>query len=460
MKLPSSHIVTCWGLTKSVNAHIIKANDVDELQECIKLAKNSSLQIAIMGGGNSYTDVFMNSNQIIVDTSNFNSIKDFDLETGIITVESGVRVGDLLAVILPKNWSLIGLSGSANDRIGGMLSSNTHGKDTWHAGNFSQNILSLKLLVADGTIKEVERCRDSDLFNAVVGGLGFLGIIIEVTMKLKRIPSFMVKTNTRRIRNLDNLFETFYSLDDKETDFSYGLIDPFAKGSSFGRGQMESSSYIDVPNNSTLEFDKFLTPKSRIGPLSPETFWSLFRMIWSNNTNKMLNKFRYYRASHKKSIISYPKYQYVLSSTPKLNLLFAPSGFMEFQCLFPKKSVIEAFSELLLTSQQFKRPSFICGIKRHIPDPSFLSFAGDGLSITINFGLNNFKKIEREKYCDKLLETVLKFNGKVYISKHAFLPKKIFQEMYPKYKNILEFKNQYDPENIFASDATKRLLHN
>ena len=215
MNLPKLTTITCWGLTKSVNAYIMKPKNITELQQCLVIGKNHSLQIAIKAGGNSYADVFMNSNQLLIDISNFKSIKHFDVENGIVIVESGVRVGDLLEKILPKNWCLVGLSGSVNDQIGGMISSNTHGKDSWSQGNFSQNIISLKLLIADGTIIEINHNDDSELFNGVVGGLGFLGIIVEATMKLKHIPSYMVQTNSIRIKTIDEWEEKFYSLDEK-----------------------------------------------------------------------------------------------------------------------------------------------------------------------------------------------------------------------------------------------------
>ena len=177
MNLPKPEIVTCVGLTKSVHAYIMKPRNIIEFQECIILAKKHDLQISSRGGGNSYTDVFMNSNQMLIDTLNLKSIKNFDSEKGIITVESGVRIGDLIEIILPKNWNLVGLSGSMNDRIGGMISGNTHGKDTWSEGNFGQNVLSLKMLIANGTIIEIDHDNDSELFNAVIGGLGLFGII-------------------------------------------------------------------------------------------------------------------------------------------------------------------------------------------------------------------------------------------------------------------------------------------
>ena len=57
---------------------------------------------------------------------------------------------------MPQNWILVGLSGSVNDAIGGMLSTNVHGKDSWKNGNFSQNIISFKIMLADGTTKIVK----------------------------------------------------------------------------------------------------------------------------------------------------------------------------------------------------------------------------------------------------------------------------------------------------------------
>ena len=97
-------------------------------------------------------------------------------------------------------------------------------------------------------------------------------------------------------------------------------------------------------------------------------------------------------------------------------------------------------------------------IKRHKPDTSYLTFSGDGLSIAMNFSLKHLNSNLREKYCNKLFETIIKFNGKIYISKHAIIPKPIFQKMYPDFKKIINLKNNYDPDFVFSSDATNRLL--
>jgi hypothetical protein len=227
-----------------------------------------------------------------------------------------------------------------------------------------------------------------------------------------------------------------------------------------GRGIMESARYVNNKTNSENELHESLTQKPKISNISPEKFWSLFRIFWGYKTCKLMNEVRYFRAGFKKkSVFVYGKYQYPLESTlPKLNLLYAPKGFIEFHCLFEKENVIEAFKDLLLCSKRINREPWICGVKRHISDSSYLSFSGDGLSITMNFPLKYFSETDAKKYADELLKIILHFEGKVYLSKNSVLPKEAFQKMYPKYKKMIKLKKKYDPENLFLSNATKRLL--
>ena len=452
---------TCFNLTKSVNTVSISPQNLTELQECLEIAKKQNLKIAIKAGGNSYSDVFLTSSHLIIDISNIDSILSFDSENGFVVVEPGVRIGNLLRMIMPKNWGLVGLSGSVTDLVGGMLSSNTHGKDTWKNGNFSNNISSFKLLLANGKIEEVSRQKNAELFNGVIGGLGFLGIVVEITLKLNPIKSFMVKSSTKRICNFDDLVEHFYTLEKSGSDFSYALLDAFSSDESLGKGICESSMYVDAPKCSDTQFEEFLSPKRKIGFLKPEIFWSTIRPFWGNVTCSLVNKLRFFRSQNdfiKSSIEPFPKIQYGYSALPKFNLLYAPSGFFELQSLFPRENAISAFMELLSVSNQFKSQPWICMIKRHKPDTSYLTFSGDGLSIAMNFSLKHLNPNLREKYCSKLFETIIKFNGKIYISKHAIIPKSIFQKMYPDFKKIINLKNNYDPDFVFSSDATNRLL--
>ena len=453
--------IGCYNLTKFVNPPYTLPNSLAQLQKILDSAKNLNYKITIKAGGNSYSDIFLTSENLLIDISKLNSIKSFDAELGIVTVESGTRIGTLLKMIMPKNWGLVGLSGSVMDRIGGMLSSNTHGKDTWKNGNFSQNIISFRILFADGTIENIDREKNSELFNGIVSGLGFLGIITDITLKLTKIPSFAVKSSTRRILNMDDMFEHFYSLDKSNTDFSYALLDPFVSENNFGKGICESSKYIQSHKISFEQFQENLYPKTKIFGLKPKTFWSLIRPFWGNSSSKLVNKLKYMRSTNKfsnYSTESFSKIQYAYTELPKFNLLYAPSGFFEFQSLFPKNKSINAFIELLSLSKKFNCQPWVCMVKRHKPDSPYLSFSEDGLSIAMNFSLKQLDKTDQERYSNKLYEIILNHGGKTYLSKHSIIPKKIFEKMYPDHLKLKNLKSKYDPNNIFYSDTTMRLL--
>ena len=141
MDIPTKKIISSYALSSSAQSSVIQPKNIQEIENCLKYAKKNKLKIAIMGSGNSWTDVFLATDQLIVDLSHFDQINSFDKENGIVNVQSGVKIGNLLAKLMPENFTLIGLSGSVTDTIGGMLSSNVHGKDTWKEGNFGQNII-------------------------------------------------------------------------------------------------------------------------------------------------------------------------------------------------------------------------------------------------------------------------------------------------------------------------------
>jgi len=164
--------------------------------------------------------------------------------------------------------------------------------------------------------------------------------------------------------------------------------------------------------------------------------------------------------SSPKKIIPFPKYQYPHSARPNFNFLFTPNGFFEIQTIFNKNIVMTAFTELLLLAKEYKFQPFICGIKRHKDSSAYLSFANEGLSITMNLSLNNQTQEIRTEYCKKLTDIILKNDGKTYLAKHPYFSKDDFQKMYPNYKKIIELKTKYDPNNLFYSDATNRLFMN
>src|SRR5207245_5885922 len=65
--------------------------------------------------------------------------------------------------------------------VGGSLSVNAHGKDPRY-GSLIGSVNYLKMVTADGKEMLCDRTQNKDLFSAVIGGYGLLGIITEVNL--------------------------------------------------------------------------------------------------------------------------------------------------------------------------------------------------------------------------------------------------------------------------------------
>ncbi len=83
--------------------------------------------------------------------------------------------------------------------VGGAISSDIHGKDHLSAGGFSNYVLSFKLLCADGAQITCSRIENETIFWATLAGYGLMGIILEATFRLKKIPSAYLKQTTGRM---------------------------------------------------------------------------------------------------------------------------------------------------------------------------------------------------------------------------------------------------------------------
>lgn len=67
--------------------------------------------------------------------------------------------------------------------VGGSLSVNVHGRDIRHEA-LIDTVDSFRLLMADGTVRNVSREENAELFPYVIGGYGLFGVILDVTLKL------------------------------------------------------------------------------------------------------------------------------------------------------------------------------------------------------------------------------------------------------------------------------------
>lgn len=424
------------------------------------MAKTRGLTICPRGTGLSYADMILNDGQMILDLTRMSGPVEWDHATGRMTAPPGTRLADVLNISLPDRWVPNSCPGGMEVTLGGAISNNIHGKDAWRTGNFGDQVVAFKLLKADGKIAVVTRDRDRELFRAVIGGAGLLGIVVEVTLQLTRIPSAFVETTTIPARNLH---ETLAHLDGSPGwDYSVAWVDAFARGRALGRGYVALARW--VASDESVEPERLrrsLTKSARVFDLFPSRlFWTLARPAFLPLAIREMNRITYRLGRLRSGAVRrqlFTEYNFIHNRIPNIEQVYRPWGFIELQPIIPRECGHEAVAELLRLCQSFRAESLVCGVKRHRPDDFILSYEGDGYSIGIDIQLRGRDRREVEAFTRRVYEFTAEAGGKVYLAKDQLLPRDLFERMYPGVERFRGVRQQVDPGRLFMSDMARRL---
>src|SRR6478752_4743063 len=139
------------------------------------------------GNGRCYGDASLAAETI--NTLKFDKVLHFDTTTGLFECESGLTLDKILEIIVPKGWFLPVTPGTKFITVGGAVGSDVHGKNHHVDGAFSQHVLEMDVMTADGSLITCSSEENNDLFQATCGGMGLTGIITRVKFSLKPVES-------------------------------------------------------------------------------------------------------------------------------------------------------------------------------------------------------------------------------------------------------------------------------
>jgi len=148
-------------------------------------------------------------NAIGLHTRNLTQVIDYPARDLTITVEAGMRIDQLNEILQAESQCLpIDISQSDQATIGGVLASNTSGPHRFHHGTARDFVLGLSVVDAAGQLfksggRVVKNVAGYDMHKLMIGSVGTLGVITQVTLKLKPMPE------TRPL-----LWSSFHTLDD------------------------------------------------------------------------------------------------------------------------------------------------------------------------------------------------------------------------------------------------------
>jgi len=147
-------------------------------KEIIELVKNAD-SIRLFGSGHSFNGGVL-VDETLVSLDNYSGVIWQDLEKKQLAVKAGTRVRDVIKELMDNGLAFAAQPSHDAQSIAGILSTDVHGTGkNW--GFVSESVVKLKLIDGRGEIFE---CGPTDdLFRAAIGGIGAVGIILEVVVQ-------------------------------------------------------------------------------------------------------------------------------------------------------------------------------------------------------------------------------------------------------------------------------------
>ena len=218
--MPAEKVTDEGGLTNWAGNHAYRAGrvrhpttvaEVQSLVAAARSVKALGTRHSFNASGDTGSD-----NGDLISVAGLNRVVALDRERRTVTVEAGIRYGELGAYLHREGFSLPNLASLPHISVGGACATATHGSGDGNA-SLAASVTALTLVTATGEIVELSRDASPDDFPGAVVALGALGVVTRLTLALA--PTFAIRQDAYENLPLDTLTNHF----DEITGSSYSV---------------------------------------------------------------------------------------------------------------------------------------------------------------------------------------------------------------------------------------------
>ena len=392
-----------------------------------ELLASASDRVRVVGSGHSFTGL-ATTEGTLVDVSSLSGLLSFDTGSGRARFGAGTRLFDMAYELDKLGRAIPNLPDIDVQTMAGSFSTGTHG-----TGNslpaLHDSIHGFRIVLADGSIKDVTAETEPDLFAAGKVSLGALGIITEY--EINTIPSFNLHRRMV-LEPIDPFLEKLPELAAKHRNFEFyyspstrmaaWISHDLFEGKIGGRGESEDEDSL-----------------ASLKGLRDHLGW-----------------FPWLRRSIAQA--AFPKGVVEDMTDKSFNLLATtrPTRFIEMEYHLPREEGVATLRKVIAKLDR-KQTAFFPMEYRHIaPDDAWLSPFNNGpkASIAIHAAVD-----EAYDYFFTEFEPIYReIGGRPHWGKLHSLGKDDLVKLYPKFESFLDLRKALDPAGRFLNPHLSKLF--
>ncbi|MCI5222048.1 MAG: FAD-binding oxidoreductase [Candidatus Electrothrix sp. AR4] len=428
--------LSSWGKYPKTKSSIFSFDNCSALKHIVY----KYYELIPYGNGRSYGDSALSKN--IITVRPYDYFLDFDEVGGLLHVQAGALLSEILNVFVPRGWFLKITPGTKLITVGGAIASDVHGKNHHIEGCFSECVETFTLMLPSGELVRCGKRENTELFRATCGGMGLTGVILDAKIALKKITSKYIDQITIKTKNLSETFEEFEKY--KGKPYSVAWIDCLAAGHERGKCLLMVGDFSDDGKLDYQEKKKLNVP------------FTLPSFFLNRLTVKAFNFFYYGKVREKisKQKVDIDTFFYPLDAIDNWNRIYGKNGFTQYQFILPKETSLDGLDEILEAIADSGKGSFLAVLKLYgAGNDNYLSFPMKGYSLALDF------KIEKGLFelLNRLDDIVLKHSGRIYLAKDARVRKEVFEQGYQQVDVFRALRKKYAMNKTFNSLQSRRI---
>ena len=409
-----------------------KPQTESELQQVVQSAQASGRRVKAVGSGHSFTAIAV-SEEVLVDLSNYDEIVAIDKINQTVTVQSGIQLSKLNQALYENSLAMQNLGDIAYQTIAGAISTSTHGTGAKFTGIANQ-VVALRIVLADSSIVECSANVNAQLFSCARVGLGALGLISTVTLKVVSAFNLAVIEEPMRV---DDVLQNLDLHVDSNDHFEFFWVPhtgwALTKRNNRNSLPVEPMSKMSHWYSKTLMENYAFGAVCMLGKARPSLIPKLAKALPSSGRNE------YSDASHK-----------VFASKRIIK-------FYEMEYAIPREACAEALNRVrrMVTDSGFFL-NFPVEVRFTAPDEIPLSTASNRESAYI--AVHIYKGMNYVPYFKEVESIMNSYQGRPHWGKLHFQSAATLASRYPQWDVFQAVRNQVDPQRMFSNQYLETVL--